>query len=199
MGAFWDVLGVSWRSWGALRGLGCLGGGLLGPRRVFLGASWGPLGGLVGPSWGHLGTSWGLLGASWGHLGGDRSTKGGSSITPPSGAPKIASWTHLGAFLERSWDRLGGLLVPYWAPVGPSWSDVEASDGHRKRKSDNAENMDWPYGFEAFWPGRGVVGELFWPLRPVLEQSWNALEHLRSYIEASRAILNYFRRYLGLL
>ena len=61
--ASWDVWGVSWRSWGILGRLDCLGWASWGR----LGPSWGPLGGLLEASWEPLG---GLLGASWGHLGG---------------------------------------------------------------------------------------------------------------------------------
>jgi hypothetical protein len=60
--ASWGALGVSWRSWGSLGRLGCIGEAY----GVLLGASLGPLGGFWG---GLLWQSWGPLGAAWAPLG----------------------------------------------------------------------------------------------------------------------------------
>eukprot|EP00959_Pyramimonas_sp_CCMP1952_P104061 2174984-Pyramimonas_sp.AAC.1 len=58
----------------------------------------------MGPTWCLLGHPGRLLGPSW------RTSieKGGvPNYGPPSGAPKIASWTPFRALLERSWALLG--------------------------------------------------------------------------------------------
>ena len=67
--AFWRPLGASW---GYLGGPGVLLGVLRAPGGplwavcVILGASWGPLGGVLEAPWGALG---GYSGAMWGHFG----------------------------------------------------------------------------------------------------------------------------------
>ena len=148
-------------SWGPLGGLLGPLGGLLEPHGGLLGPSWRPLGGLLGPSWGHLGASWGLLGASWGHLGGHRSKEMDAFFRPPPpsgpsneliGALLGRSWAALG----RSWGRPGALWGPFWGPLGPSWSHLEASDGHRKRKGEKANIIDFLKVFEGFW----LLGEV---------------------------------------
>ena len=126
-------------------------GGLWGPLGILLGASWGPLlGAILGPlgvSWEPLGAvleaSEALLGPSWKAS----IKKGGSPISPapreplksPLGALLGRSWSALG----RSWGRLGALLGPSWGPLGQYWSHLEASDGHRKRKGEKAENIEY--------------------------------------------------------
>eukprot|EP00959_Pyramimonas_sp_CCMP1952_P406978 8529534-Pyramimonas_sp.AAC.1 len=49
--------------------------------------------------------------------------------------PREPQGSPLGALSGRSWGRLGALLGLFWAPHGPCWSCLEASEGHRKRKS----------------------------------------------------------------
>ena len=104
--------------------------------------------GYFGLSWSHLGpkrAGWRVFGrgwdASWGNLGPHCSKRGGSSIqVPPSEA-------RLGALLERSWAILEpswAFLGPYWGSLGPSWGHLEASEAHRKRKGENATNIDFP-------------------------------------------------------
>ena len=45
--------------------------------------------------------------------------------------------------LGRSWGFLGALLGPSWGLLGPSWSHLEASEAHRKRKGEEAKNIDF--------------------------------------------------------
>ena len=97
-----------------------LQGGLLGPLRRLLGASWGPL----GVSWGPLGR---LLRASWGHSG----ASGGVVF---SNAKILYVRTCLRCVLEPSWGRLGAVSGPSWghlgAILGPSWGHLGAILGH---------------------------------------------------------------------
>ena len=61
---------------------------------------------------------------------------------------KIASWSLLGTsrgVKMISWGRLGALLGLSWGPLGPSWSHLEASESHHKRKGDKAEISDFLY------------------------------------------------------
>ena len=99
--------------------------GLLWASRDLLGASWGPLGGLVrplacwGPPGGALGASWGLLGGLLGPLRGLLGPLG--SASGASGGLFGPSW---GGRLEMSVrvPPLEPLLGPSWVPLGPSWS-----------------------------------------------------------------------------
>ena len=99
---------------------------------------------ILGHFEGHLGLSRAILG----HLGPHGSKRGGDLIRiPPSEALK----RRLGAVLERSWAPLGrswGRLGPSWAPswgsLGATWGHLEDAKAHRKRKGENAKNIDFP-------------------------------------------------------
>ena len=57
-----------------------------------------------------------------------------------SGAPEASLVLGLlGGVFEPSWGPLGALLGPSWGPLGPSWSHLEASRAHRKRKGEKAK------------------------------------------------------------
>ena len=60
-------------------------------------------------------------------------------LESPLGLLLRRSWSALG----RSWGRLGALLGLSWGPHGPSWSCLEASEGHRKRKGETSQNIDF--------------------------------------------------------
>ena len=132
--------------------------------------SWGPLGAILWPCWGHFGASRGLPGASWGHLGGDRSKK---RVEPISFAPLQPLKSPPGPLLGRSWGCLGALLGPFWGPPGPSWSHLEASDGHRKRIGEKANIISLVSlrFLKDFLFLGGALGELF----GFLEASWGGL------------------------
>ena len=145
-GGFLAVPGASWNVLAA-------SGSLVGPLASLFGASWGRFRRLLGPP----GRLLDPLGALWGALGGvffffaildeiDR-RRGGPTLGLPLDSPLSRV---LGPFLERpwgnlgrSWGRIGALLGSSWSPHGPSWSDIEATEGHRKRKSEEAKNVDF--------------------------------------------------------
>ena len=95
----------------------------------------GPSGRLLGPSWGALGPSWGALGAILEEI---DQKRGVLNSRPPSGAPKIASWGALGTLVGA----LGAVLGLYWASLGALLGNLEASDGHRKRKGETAKSIE---------------------------------------------------------
>ena len=92
-------------------------------------ASWGP----PGASWGPWGLRGGLLGPPGRLLGPSwrRSIKEGGALNyvPPSRASKIASWTPLGALLERSWPLCGH---PCWQ----GWLDPRPRPGNNLKRLD---------------------------------------------------------------
>ena len=84
-----------------------------------MGASWGPLRGLLGPPGRLLGPSWGALGAILEDI--DQKTRG--SITPaPIGGLK-------NCLLDPSWGALGALLGALGAVLGLSWAALGAFGG----------------------------------------------------------------------
>ena len=78
--------------------------------------------------------------------------RGGVIRVPPSEAQP---W-RLGAILGRSWALLGPswtLWGPSWGSLGPSCGHLEASEAHRKRKGEKANNI----GFLCFWTDFGYL------------------------------------------
>eukprot|EP00959_Pyramimonas_sp_CCMP1952_P179988 3763726-Pyramimonas_sp.AAC.1 len=45
----------------------------------------------------------------------------------------------------------GAFLGPAWGSLGPSWGRLEVPEAHRKRKGENATNIDFPLAFEGSW------------------------------------------------
>ena len=165
----------------------------------------------LGASWGFFGASW-ILRASW-RLGGllgspgrllgpywrpSIKKEGGFFLCPPVGAFKWASWGPLGALLGRSWARLGALLGPSWGPLGPSWSHLEASEAHRKRKGEKAKNIDFLVVFEGCWPLGGLLGRLLGHLKPSWGGAGASWRHVVSYLGPCWAILSDLGGHLGL-
>ena len=110
-----------------------------------MGASWGPLGGLLRASWGPLGPSQGpprgfvgprardfvscspsgpLLGPSWAPLG-------------PSWMPLGQSWSPLGP----SWGPLGSLLGPLGAILEASWAVLGRREAEKVETPKSAQNL----------------------------------------------------------
>jgi hypothetical protein len=171
------ALKASWGPFRSLFGL-LLGlpGGLLGPSRAVLGASWavlGPSETRLGASWAVLGRLGPLLGPSWVPLG-------------PSWAPPGPSWGRPGA----SWDRLGALLARLGALLGsssavlersgrllgPSWSVGKPKRrGGRKHRKHTTEIDDFCRSgpsWEASWEASSGVLDASWAVWGESRASW---------------------------
>ena len=118
------------QAFGGLRSLGSLWSfGTSGAVLSRLGTIWGHL----EPSWGHLGTIlsrletiWGHLEPSWGHLGAMLSRLAAKTASrEPHVAKTMFSAMNFNDFMIPSWavlGRLGAILGPSWAVLGPSWA-----------------------------------------------------------------------------
>ena len=102
--------------------LGCFLGASWGPCGGLLRASWGPLGGSLGASWELLGASWRPLGGSWGFLG---ASWGLPSQKMVFDCGLDATWRRLGVDLGPSWGRLGAVLGSSWRLLGPLGAILE--------------------------------------------------------------------------
>ena len=101
----------------------------------------GPSGRLLGPSWGALESFTGTLGAILEDI---DQKRGELFLALPLGSPNDRlfgrSWGALGALLGP----LGAVLELSWAPLEALLGHLEASEGHRKRKSWKANISDFP-------------------------------------------------------
>ena len=51
----------------------------------------------------------------------------------------------------HSWANLGPSRAPLGGPLGPSWGHLEASEAHRKRKGENAKNIEKQLLILTYW------------------------------------------------
>ena len=152
-------------------------------------ASWRSPGARLGSSWAHFGACWSLvwgtpLTFSFGSLGGPPGAildRVGHGWAPDSPLHEFKDRL-FGALLGCSWvapgrfgGRLGAFLGPSSGIRGPSWSHLEASKVHCKRKRENAYNGE----AQRVLGGSSIVGGLLPLLRCDLkqaapEQDWGA-------------------------